>query len=72
MSLSNCIVSDRINFWVIPGGVEMSHCRVCGVLEDVGDCVVCEDCADKQQTVKELIERLEKYGFRISLERIKK
>jgi hypothetical protein len=25
----------------------MTHCRVCGVLEDVGEVVICEDCADK-------------------------
>jgi hypothetical protein len=27
----------------------MTHCRVCGVLETVGESVVCEDCADKQK-----------------------
>ena len=26
----------------------MTHCRKCGVLEDVGDAVICEDCADRQ------------------------
>jgi hypothetical protein len=25
----------------------MTHCRVCGVLDDVGEEVICEDCADK-------------------------
>jgi hypothetical protein len=24
----------------------MTHCRVCGVLDDVGDEVICEHCAD--------------------------
>ena len=26
----------------------MTHCRICGVLEDVGESVICEDCADNQ------------------------
>jgi len=24
----------------------MTHCRVCGVLEEVGESVICEHCAD--------------------------
>lgn len=28
----------------------MTHCRICGVLEDVGEIVICEDCADKMET----------------------
>lgn len=24
----------------------MTHCRKCGVLEEVGESVICEDCAD--------------------------
>jgi hypothetical protein len=27
----------------------MTHCRKCGVLEEVGDAVICEDCADHQE-----------------------
>jgi len=27
----------------------MTHCRICGVLEDVGESVICEDCADKKE-----------------------
>jgi hypothetical protein len=28
----------------------MTHCRICGVLDDVGEVVICEDCADKIDT----------------------
>jgi len=27
----------------------MVHCSRCGVLEDVGESVICEDCADKME-----------------------
>jgi hypothetical protein len=25
----------------------MTHCRRCGVIDEVGESVICEDCADK-------------------------
>jgi len=31
----------------------MTHCRVCGVLTDVGESVICEDCADKSDSALE-------------------
>ena len=42
----------------------MTHCRICGILEDVGEEVICEDCADKMEkggvmTPSELLDNLE-------------
>lgn len=33
----------------------MTHCIVCGVLDSVGECVVCEDCAEKQSERRKCI-----------------
>jgi HD-like signal output (HDOD) protein len=35
----------------------MSHCRVCGVLDDVGEVVICEDCADKMLPLSEELKK---------------
>ena len=39
----------------------MVHCQACGVLDSVGESVICEDCADnayvaiRTQTLKEVV-----------------
>lgn len=38
----------------------MTHCRVCGVLDDVGEEVICEDCADKLSEHDEKIAEIAK------------
>jgi predicted nucleic acid-binding Zn ribbon protein len=39
----------------------MTHCRVCGTLErDMGESVVCEDCADNLLTQLDTLKRLVK------------
>lgn len=29
----------------------MTHCRKCGVLEEVGESVICENCADTESII---------------------
>jgi protein-arginine kinase activator protein McsA len=33
----------------------MTHCRVCGVLTDVGESVICEDCADRSSALEKAL-----------------